>query len=69
MGKKDYSGSFMILTTISNFSYHFTFQAQVEKINKTLSREYSLRRQTLLTRLDVTVRSFEWSETGKVSHL
>ncbi|CAB3980219.1 FAM98A [Paramuricea clavata] len=39
--------------------------AQVEQINRTLSREYSLRRQTLLTRLDVTVRSFQWSEQGK----
>ncbi|XP_028409716.1 protein FAM98A-like [Dendronephthya gigantea] len=39
--------------------------AQVEQINKTLLKEYSLRRRTLLTRLDVTVRSFQWSELGK----
>ena len=41
-------------------------KAQVDQINRTLTREYSLRRQTLLTRLDVTVRSFQWSELGKV---
>ena len=62
----------MIPSTISTVFLLFTFiifQAQVEQINKTLSREYRLRRQTLLTRLDVTVRSFEWSEVGKVNYL
>uniref|UniRef100_A0A1I7ZHP8 Protein FAM98A n=1 Tax=Steinernema glaseri TaxID=37863 RepID=A0A1I7ZHP8_9BILA len=36
----------------------------VNKINRDLSKEYALRRELLLKRLDVTVDSFTWSEKG-----
>lgn len=35
---------------------------KLEDIQKDLDREYNLRRQVLLTRLEVTVQSFQWSE-------
>lgn len=35
---------------------------QIEKIQATLDQEYNLRRKMLITRLDVTVQSFKWSE-------
>lgn len=38
----------------------------LESINVTLQDEYSLRRQMLLRRLDVTVQSFKWSDRAKV---
>ena len=40
--------------------------AQLEQINADLTKEYSVRRQMLLTRCDVTVQSFRWSERVKV---
>ena len=39
---------------------------QLEQINADLTKEYSVRRQMLLTRCDVTVQSFRWSERVKV---
>jgi hypothetical protein len=39
--------------------------SKIEKINMALEQEYSLRRKMLLTRLDVTIQSFKWSETIK----
>ena len=38
----------------------------MEEINKSLTQEYSTRRQMLLTRCDVTIQSFGWSEKVKV---
>lgn len=35
---------------------------KLENIQKSLDEEYNLRRQVLLTRLEVTVQSFQWSE-------
>ena len=40
--------------------------ATLDRINETLTKEYSVRRQMLLTRCDVTVQSFKWSERIKV---
>ena len=41
--------------------------AKLDKINDELTQEYSVRRQMLLTRCDVTVQSFRWSDRVKVS--
>ena len=41
--------------------------AVLDRINDVLMKEYSVRRQMLLTRCDVTVQSFKWSERAKVS--
>lgn len=38
---------------------------QIEKFQKELDHEYNLRREMLLTRLDVTIQSFQWSTTIK----
>ncbi|XP_065188660.1 protein FAM98A-like [Sycon ciliatum] len=38
---------------------------KLEEINQELEAEYSLRRQMLLKRLDVTIQSFRWSEKAK----
>ncbi|KAK0416751.1 hypothetical protein QR680_012660 [Steinernema hermaphroditum] len=38
----------------------------VTKVNRDLSREYALRSELLLKRLDVTVDSFTWSEEGAI---
>lgn len=35
---------------------------KIEQIQNTLDQEYNLRRKMLITRLDVTVQSFKWSE-------
>ena len=43
--------------------------AQLDQINDELTKEYSVRRQMLLTRCDVTVQSFRWSDKVKVGHL
>ena len=40
--------------------------AVLDRINDALTKEYSVRRQMLLTRCDVTVQSFKWSERAKV---
>ncbi|XP_033638266.1 protein FAM98A-like [Asterias rubens] len=39
--------------------------AKLGKINERMRKEYTLRRQMLLKRLDVTVQSFQWSERVK----
>ena len=39
---------------------------QLEIIHKTLTQEYTARREMLLKRLDVTIASFNWSERAKV---
>lgn len=36
---------------------------KLEKLQKEIDTEYDLRRQVLITRLDVTIQSFQWSET------
>ena len=43
--------------------------AALDCINDALMKEYSVRRQMLLTRCDVTVQSFKWSERAKVSEI
>ena len=40
----------------------------LERINQSLTQEYATRRQMLLTRCDVTIQSFGWSERIKVDH-
>ena len=40
--------------------------ATVDMINDALTKEYSIRRKMLLTRCDVTVQSFMWSDKGQV---
>jgi hypothetical protein len=42
---------------------------QIMKINDSLVREYTTRREMILKRLDVTVQSFMWSEAAKVMSL
>lgn len=37
----------------------------VEQFQRELDTEYDMRRQMLLTRLDVTVQSFQWSDKGR----
>lgn len=39
--------------------------AKIDKIQSTLDQEYNLRRKMLLTRLDVTIQSFKWSDRIK----
>ena len=39
---------------------------QILKINDSLVREYTTRREMILKRLDVTIQSFMWSEAAKV---
>ena len=39
----------------------------LDRINEALTKEYALRRQMLLTRCNVTVKSFKWSHKTKVS--
>ncbi len=38
----------------------------LDKINVSLTSEYEVRRKMLLTRCDVTVQSFRWSDRIKV---
>ncbi len=38
---------------------------QLEEINHSLAEEYSVRREMLLKRLDVTIQSFKWSDRAK----
>ena len=38
----------------------------MEKINEILSQEYSVRKEVLLKRIDLTVQSFMWSDQAKV---
>ena len=42
--------------------------ATLDRINDTLTKEYATRRQMLLTRCDVTVQSFRWSDHLKVGN-
>eukprot|EP00731_Ephydatia_muelleri_P017983 Em0011g23a len=37
----------------------------VERMNDVLTKEYSVRREVLLTRCDVTIQSFKWSDKAK----
>ena len=37
----------------------------VERINDMLTKEYGVRREVLLTRCDVTIQSFKWSDKAK----
>lgn len=39
--------------------------SKIEKIHATLDQEYNLRRKMLMTRLDVTIQSFKWSDKIK----
>lgn len=39
---------------------------KLDQINEALTEEYSLRRRMLLTRCNVTVKSFKWSDKAKV---
>ena len=39
--------------------------AQLMKINQTLSEDFLMRRELLMTRLDVTVQSFKWADHMK----
>ena len=43
--------------------------ADLDKINEKLTQEYAMRREMLLKRADVTVRSFTWSDKIKVSKI
>ena len=43
--------------------------AEVDQINADLTKEYSVRREMLLTRCDVTVQSFRWSDNVKVHYV
>lgn len=38
---------------------------KLEKLQNELDIEYDLRREMLMTRLDVTIQSFQWSDTTK----
>ena len=40
--------------------------ATLDQVNEALTKEYSVRRQMLLTRCDVTVQSFRWCGRAKV---
>ena len=40
--------------------------AKLDQINADMTKEYSIRREMLLTRCDVTVQSFRWSDRVKV---
>ena len=40
--------------------------ATLDKVNEALTKEYSVRRQMLLTRCDVTIQSFRWCDRAKV---
>ena len=57
------------LSMVHDCNLKFCFQSKVEEINSQLNQEYTLRRSMLLKRLDVTVRSFGWSDRAKVSML
>ena len=43
--------------------------AQLNEINRTLSEDFQMRRELLLTRLDVTVQSFKWADRLKQSNV
>ena len=40
--------------------------ATLDKVNEALTKEYTVRRQMLLTRCDVTIQSFRWCDRAKV---
>ena len=42
---------------------------QLMQINQTLNEDYQMRRELLLTRLDVTVQSFKWADRLKQNNL
>lgn len=39
---------------------------KLEKLQNELDSEYDLRREMLMTRLDVTIQSFQWAEVAKI---
>ena len=43
--------------------------ATLDKVNEALTKEYTVRRQMLLTRCNVTVQSFRWCDKAKVSSI
>ncbi|XP_032232514.2 protein FAM98A [Nematostella vectensis] len=57
---KDYMGNPLLTKRLGEEQW-----SKVEKINAQLNREYSLRRQMLLKRCDVTIQSFGWSDRAK----
>lgn len=46
-------------------SLSFEEWKKIEKLQHELDMEYDLRREMLLTRLDVTIQSFQWSDSAK----
>lgn len=48
-----------------NKSLTFEEWKKLEQLQKELDAEYSLRREMLITRLDVTIQSFQWSDAVK----
>lgn len=41
--------------------------ATLDKVNEALTKDYTVRRQMLLTRCDVTIQSFRWCDKAKAS--
>lgn len=58
----NYPGRGMVTQTLSDTQW-----ATLDQINKELTQEYAIRRKMLLTRCDVTVQSFGWSDRIKVT--
>lgn len=50
---------------IPSKSLNFEEWKKIEKLQSDLDTEYDLRREMLLTRLDVTIQSFQWSDAAK----
>lgn len=50
---------------VPNKSLTFEEWKKIEKLQNELDLEYDLRREMLLTRLDVTIQSFQWSDAAK----
>lgn len=57
---KGYLGSPLLNALLSNEQWE-----QLMKINQMLCDDFQLRRELLLTRLDVTIQSFKWAERLK----
>lgn len=48
-----------------NKTLSFEEWSRLEKLQNELDAEYDLRREMLITRLDVTIQSFQWSDAAK----
>lgn len=48
-----------------NRSLTYEEWTKLEKLQKDLDSEYDLRRKMLMTRLEVTIQSFQWSDAAK----